>query len=596
MFCREPEEFSRRRSSVVWKLAPLRIARAFCALRSFSWCDLLAGVLGWFLPAPPPPPRASRMDRSGVSGTECVPLDPPRSPPCDPKDRIDDRWESSRLSSAADPTDPPRLPPTLTPPPLAPEPDSFASPLAPPPPPLTFLADLDGFRFGLLLRAPASVEASSIPIPPRPRVANAAPMSLLFRACRFFFSRPFSRSLLASIRPSRPSAAAPVSSNTGGRSGTPPAPPPTPPPPLPRREWRPRILGGDRSASAVDVGGPGGGCDSRRAARTRSRKPPVCCCVCVPAVPPPGVVPGGPMYTVVRPSSSTYVRSAGRVTGGSDDAVSLSPSGGSVVPSPPLPTNDSVTGPGPGGWSVSSLFSSAMVASVDPPRSPTSAEAFRRASSMLLRSDTGMLDLRLPPPPPPPLEGVVGETATCSIGEIASIGPSSNAPAVAAAAAAAAAAADVGVEYAGLAVPARGGKRSTSSGISTEIPPSAASWFSSALRRRASSASSSSWRRAIPGAAFVLSGIRLRVPRSVLARPGAAPVEGARSVETLDRSPDVLTGNNPSRPSPTGALSDGGGFAPSALRSVFARVRLPNFLATCRITFSALPLAPLGSA
>ena len=91
MFCREPEEFSRRRSSVVWKLAPLRIARAFCALRSFSWCDLLAGVLGWFLPAPPPPPRASRMDRSGVSGTECVPLDPPRSPPCDPKDRIDDR-------------------------------------------------------------------------------------------------------------------------------------------------------------------------------------------------------------------------------------------------------------------------------------------------------------------------------------------------------------------------------------------------------------------------------------------------------------------------------------------------------------------------
>ena len=429
-------------------------------------------------------------------------------------------------------------------------------------------------------------------------MANAAPMSLLFRACRFFFSRPFSRSLLASIRPSRPSAAAPVSSNTGGRSGTPPAPPTTPPPPLPRREWRPRILGGDRSASAVDVGGPGGGCDSRRAARTRSRKPPVCCCVCVPAVPPPGVVPGGPMYTVVRPSSSTYVRSAGRVTGGSvDDAVSLSPSGGSVVPSPPLPTNDSVTGPGPGGWSVSSLFSSAMVASVDPPRSPTSAEAFRRASSMLLRSDTGMLDLRLPPPPPPPpLEGVVGETATCSIGEIASIGPSSNAPAVAAAAAAAAAAADVGVEYAGLAVPARGGKRSTSSGISTEIPPSAASWFSSALRRRASSASSSSWRRAIPGAAFVLSGIRLRVPRSVLARPGAAPVEGARSVETLDRSPDVLTGNTPSRPSPTGALSDGGGFAPSALRSVFARVRLPNFLATCRITFSALPLAPLGSA
>ena len=124
------------------------------------------------------------------------------------------------------------------------------------------------------MRAPASVEASSIPIPPRPRVANAAPMSLLFRACRFFFSRPFSRSLLASIRPSRPSAAAPVSSNTGGRSGTPPAPPPPPPPPLPRREWRPRILGGDRRASAVDVGGPGGGCDSRRAARTRSRKPP----------------------------------------------------------------------------------------------------------------------------------------------------------------------------------------------------------------------------------------------------------------------------------------------------------------------------------
>ena len=39
-----------------------------------------------------------------------------------------------------------------------------------------------------------------------------------------------------------------------------------------------------------------------------------------------------------------------------------------------------------------------------------------------------------PPPPPPPVEGVVGETATCSIGEIASIGPSSNAPAVAAAA------------------------------------------------------------------------------------------------------------------------------------------------------------------
>ena len=32
------------------------------------------------------------MDRSGVSGTDCVPLDPPRaSPPCDPKDRIDDR-------------------------------------------------------------------------------------------------------------------------------------------------------------------------------------------------------------------------------------------------------------------------------------------------------------------------------------------------------------------------------------------------------------------------------------------------------------------------------------------------------------------------
>ena len=88
MFCREPEEFSRRRSSVVWKLAPLRIARAFCALRSFSWCDLLAGVFG-FLPVTPP--RASRMDRSGVSGTECVPLDPPRSPPCDPKDRIDDR-------------------------------------------------------------------------------------------------------------------------------------------------------------------------------------------------------------------------------------------------------------------------------------------------------------------------------------------------------------------------------------------------------------------------------------------------------------------------------------------------------------------------
>ena len=198
----------------------------------------------------------------------------------------------------------------------------------------------------------------------------------------------------------------------------------------------------------------------------------------------------------------------------------------------------------------------------------------------------------------------MGETATCSIGEIASIGPSSNAPAVAAAAAAAAAA-DVGVEYAGLAVPARGGKRSTSSGISTEIPPSAASWFSSALRRRASSASSSSWRRAIPGA-FVLSGIRLRVPRSVLARPGAAPVEGARS-ETLDRSLDVLVGNNPSRPSPTGAapaspsrlascaFSDGGGFAPSALRSEFARARLPNFLATCRIAFSALPLAPFSA-
>ena len=42
------------------------------------------------------------------------------------------------------------------------------------------------------------------------------------------------------------------------------------------------------------------------------------------------------MYTVVRPSSSTYVRSAGRVTGGSvDEDASLSPSGSGSVGSSP---------------------------------------------------------------------------------------------------------------------------------------------------------------------------------------------------------------------------------------------------------------------
>ena len=61
---------------------------------------------------------------------------------------------------------------------------------------------------------------------------------------------------------------------------------------------------------------------------------------------------------------------------------------------------------------------------------------------MDLRSDTGMLDFLDFSP----------LRVDCSIGEMASMGPS---PAIAAAAAAAAA--EVGVEYAGLAAPARGG-------------------------------------------------------------------------------------------------------------------------------------------
>ena len=183
------------------------------------------------------------MGLKGVRGTECVPLLPPpplpppapppvlTSPPWEPNERMEERWESSStLSSAADPTLPPREFPTEFPP-LAPDPDwSAASPLVPVATPVPE----DGFLFpglfaGLLRSVDASVVASSMPIPPRPSVANAAPISLLFRECFFLFplsALAFSRSRSASIRPSNPSAAAPVISNTGGRSGTPPAPPP----------------------------------------------------------------------------------------------------------------------------------------------------------------------------------------------------------------------------------------------------------------------------------------------------------------------------------------------------------------------------------
>ena len=282
MFCREPEEFSRRRSSVVWKLAPLRIARAFCALRSFSWCDLLAGVLGWFLPAPPPPPRASRMDRSGVAGRSA----------CRWARRVRRRAiRGSHQRQVGGSGSAPRR--TRGPAAAATHADAAAARAvrlvrvaagASPPPPPAVLGDL-GRLVGLLLRRPRR-GASSIPIR-RGRGGTR-------RRCRFCSARVASsspvllRSLLASIRPSRPPprlvGSLPADGGTRRAAADAAAA-------AAASRWRPRILGGDRRASAVDVGGPGGGCDSR--GRPNSlRKPP--CFVPRPGRPLRASFPAGP--------------------------------------------------------------------------------------------------------------------------------------------------------------------------------------------------------------------------------------------------------------------------------------------------------------